>query len=688
MADHSLRIRPVGEGARLVELGEVGPETTARARALADRILNEPLPGILDVLPAYRTVLIRFDSCRLTGDSGGCDGCGTLSPPWSLSRMSGGRVVEIPVCYGNEYGPDLEDVAAHVGLEPDEVVRQHAGALYRVEFLGFSPGFPFLSGLPAALATPRLGTPRTRVPAGSVAIGGPQTGFYPLPSPGGWRLIGRVLNLGFDPARPETLPYGPGDMIRFISVPPNEIPSRPDRARQPSGSVATSRPCRGAAHRPLVRAAPAARTPTANGASSTRQRRTSDGNNLQNNSPSLLVRRPGPYTTVQDLGRIGLARMGYAPAGAMDRAALQTANVLVGNPAGAAALEIALAGAEFEAEGDIMIAVTGADLSPILDGEPLPLYHAAAMRTGTRLHFAAPRHGLRAYLAVAGGIAVPEVLGSRATDLVGGIGGLDARLLQAGDCLPVGPHEGPIAGYELTCPPAGPTSNLTLRVVWGPEDDWFSEETRALFVETAFRVSDRGDRTGMRLMGGTILAATARSLASEGAVPGAIQVPPDGQPIVLLADSRGVGGYPKIAVVIEADLDLPAQAEPGTIVRFTAVSESEARRLAKAYRASLATLPLRPLPEVTVRCLREVDPANPPTIPCPRRLDCLVSQRCAAPARSRREERSPDGKRSVGETRQAQAERTAVLISELQVQSAGHGLSQSASKIEPETHAM
>src|SRR6185437_3511105 len=147
----------------------------------------------------------------------------------------GGRVVEIPVCYGNEYGPDLVDVADHVGLSPDEVVRRHAGALYRVEFLGFSPGFPFLSGLPPSLATPRLSTPRTRVPAGSVAIGGPQTGFYPLSSPGGWRLIGRIPDLGFDPARPETLPYGPGDLIRFVAVSPSRPAARPVSAHS-SGS--------------------------------------------------------------------------------------------------------------------------------------------------------------------------------------------------------------------------------------------------------------------------------------------------------------------------------------------------------------------------------------------------------------------------------------------------------------------
>jgi len=321
--------------------------------------------------------------------------------------------------------------------------------------------------------------------------------------------------------------------------------------------------------------------------------------------------------------------MGYAPAGALDRAALRTANLLVGNPPDAAGLEIALGGAEFEAAGDLIIAVAGADLTPLLDGESLPPYRAAAMRAGTRLRFAGARSGLRAYLAIGGGIATPEVLGSRSTDLIPGIGGLEGRLLRVGDRVPVGAPEGIGVGYALASPYPSIPSSIRARVIWGPEDDWFSEEARRAFAESPYRVSQRGDRTGIRFEGEPLRLATARSLASEGAVPGAIQIPPDGQPIVLLADSRGVGGYPKIAVVIEADLDRFAQAAPGTPVRFVPVSEEEGRQATRAYREALAALPLRPVPELAVRCLREVDPARPPSVPCPRTLVCLVSGRCA-----------------------------------------------------------
>jgi len=321
--------------------------------------------------------------------------------------------------------------------------------------------------------------------------------------------------------------------------------------------------------------------------------------------------------------------MGYAPAGALDRAALRTANALVGNAPGAAGLEIALAGAEFEAVGDVIIAVTGADLTPLLDGEPLPLYHAAAMRGGMCLRFAAARSGLRAYLAAAGGIVTPEVLGSRATDLIPGIGGLEGRLLRAGDQVPVGEAGAPGVGYAMATPRAIAPAGIHPRVIWGPEDDWFSEEARRAFVGSTYRVSQRGDRTGTRLVGEALPLSTSRSLASEGAAPGAIQIPPDGQPIVLLADSRGVGGYPKIAAVIEADLDCFAQAAPGDSVRFVPISEGEGRQATRAYREALAALPLQRAPELAVRCLREADPARSPGVPCPRTLACLVSGRCA-----------------------------------------------------------
>ncbi|MDB5076789.1 MAG: Allophanate hydrolase subunit 1, partial [Chloroflexi bacterium] len=215
--DPTLSVLPVGEAACLLELGETSPATTARARTLARAVLAAGWTGVYDAVPAYRTVLIRFDP-EATDLSEIEPQIQQLNSMAVADIESEGSIIELPVLYGGELGPDLEDVALHTGLPPDEVVRRHASALYTVEFLGFSPGFPYLSGLPPELSIPRLAAPRSRVPAGAVAIAGHQTGFYPLASPGGWRLIGRIQSFTFDPARPETLPYRPGDRIRFVPI--------------------------------------------------------------------------------------------------------------------------------------------------------------------------------------------------------------------------------------------------------------------------------------------------------------------------------------------------------------------------------------------------------------------------------------------------------------------------------------
>jgi KipI family sensor histidine kinase inhibitor len=576
-------VRPVGDGALLLELGEVSPAITAQARQLAVTIRAAAWPGVYDVVPAYRTVLLRFDPCLADGEALERalleSAAGTAGEP-----EVAGKVVEFPVCYGGLHGPDLDDVAAHTGLAREEVVRLHAEATYRVEFLGFSPGFPYLSGLPAALVTPRLATPRLRVPEGSVGIAGPQTGFYPLASPGGWRLIGRIPALRFDPTRPETLPYAPGDTIRFRPIDEARFAALERMAPPPAV--------------PAIRAEPTC---------------------------GLRVIEAGVGASVQDRGRFGLAALGYATAGAMDADALELANRLVGNGTDAAALEIGHGGV-FEAIGDLVVAVTGADLAPTLDGEPLPCLRAAAMRAGSRLRFGAARSGARCYLAVGGGIAVATVLGSRATDLLAGLGGLEGRALQPGDVLPAGPAADPTIGHALadTYTPRYP-DQIEVRVIWGPQDEWFDQAARALFAASPFRATARGDRTGLRLAGQAIHPAQHRDLASEGGVPGAIQIPPDGNPIVLLADSRGVGGYPKIATVISADLPKVGQARPGTTIHFHPITTIEARRLAQERQGALAALQISPVPELAVRCLLEGRQAT-----CPRSLACLVSRRCLA----------------------------------------------------------
>jgi biotin-dependent carboxylase-like uncharacterized protein len=317
----------------------------------------------------------------------------------------------------------------------------------------------------------------------------------------------------------------------------------------------------------------------------------------------LLIESPGLFTTVQDLGRPGLARFGVSQGGALDREALILGNRLVGNQPEAAALECTLSGPVIQFERDQVIAITGADLGPALDGAPVHGWQPVLAQAGSRLSFAAspPGAGARAYIAVAGGIGTPLVLGSRSTDLVGHFGGVQGRAVQAGDRIPVGT---PLADAELLLrrrlafdPPAY-SNEMEARVTPGPQEDRFTDAGLAAFPGSTYQVTSKADRTGIRLAGPRIEHRTDADLISEGIAHGAIQVPGDGQPIVLLAARQTVGGYVKIATVIGADLDRLGQARPGNQIRFTPVSIETARSAMRAARQRLGPAAIIETPRV------------------------------------------------------------------------------------------
>jgi len=222
-APPALVIRPLAESGLLVEVGAaIEPATTARVMALTAALDAAVLTGVLDVVPSYTTVLVGFDPER-TEPEKLADEIRRLANDPATATAPPARLVTIPVAYGGEWGPDLGDLAAHVGLAPEEVIARHAAGDYVVACMGFAPGFAFLAGLPPELTTPRLAAPRTRVPAGSVGIGGAQTGVYPLPTPGGWRLIGRTPLRPFDLQRAEPFLLRPGDRVRFAPIAETEF---------------------------------------------------------------------------------------------------------------------------------------------------------------------------------------------------------------------------------------------------------------------------------------------------------------------------------------------------------------------------------------------------------------------------------------------------------------------------------
>lgn len=293
----------------------------------------------------------------------------------------------------------------------------------------------------------------------------------------------------------------------------------------------------------------------------------------------IEVLSPGLLTTVQDGGRPGFEQFGVPCAGAMDPFAFRAGNLLVGNNGGEAGLEITLLGPALRFCQEARIAVTGGDLGACINGQPAPLWQTLQLQAGDELSFAGARKGCRAYLAVAGGIEVPAVMGSRATYLRARLGGLEGRALQRGDRLPVGRAGAPVWGRleEGEIPPFG-APVLTVRVVLGPQQDYFSPKGLETFLSEEYLLTNECDRMGYRLDGASIAHQKGADIVSDGIFFGAIQVPGHGKPIVMMADCQTTGGYAKIAGVIGADLPLLAQAKPGDRVHFCAVELSQAHQ--------------------------------------------------------------------------------------------------------------
>ena len=296
----------------------------------------------------------------------------------------------------------------------------------------------------------------------------------------------------------------------------------------------------------------------------------------------LKVLTPGALTSIQDLGRYGYGRYGVAPSGALDSYSLRIANLLVGNREDQACLEAMLMGPRIKFLTESVVAITGGNLSPHRNRQPIEMWQSQVFKKDDVLSFKAAVSGFRAYIAIDGGLGVPAVMGSRSTNLTSGFGGCGGRALTAGDIIhsestgadsavvnrKFNPEWRPLYGKKWS-----------LRVIWGPQDRDFPEKSRDLFVNGAYHMSPQSDRTGIRLEGPAIerKPETDESIISEGVVSGSIQIPGDGKPIIILGETV-TGGYRKIATVISADLPLLGQIKPGDRIQFKAVSWKAAHR--------------------------------------------------------------------------------------------------------------
>ncbi len=307
----------------------------------------------------------------------------------------------------------------------------------------------------------------------------------------------------------------------------------------------------------------------------------------------IILRSPGMLTTVQDLGRTGHQKSGIAVSGALDSRSFSLANLLVGNgSAEAAALEMTLMGATVEFTEANVVAIAGADMGATLNGHPAPIYTAFSVQKGDLLALGLAVAGCRAYLAFAGGLDLPAVMGSRSTNLKCSLGGYQGRALKEGDSIPFAAPviALPEMGKRVLPPEDFSSASVLLRAVPGPQDDYFSGEGLQSFFGASFSVSARSDRMGCVLDGQAIPSATKTDIVSDGIPLGAVQISSDGKPIVMLADRQTTGGYAKIAVVASVDIPLLAQRKPGDSVRFGSISVAEAQRLFRQERKQTGKL--------------------------------------------------------------------------------------------------
>ena len=496
-----------------------GFRTHAPASELA-RMVNQHRPeGIREVIPGLDSVLLEFTDRVRAGEAG----IWLNSLPEDALPLgrpdaapAGRPRVDLPVVFD---GPDLEHLARTIGGSIESVIHRFVAVDYTVACLGFSPGFPYLAGLDPSLHTPRRSVPRTRVPAGSVAIGGTHAGIYPTTSPGGWNLLGRTDEtlLCPDAASVEDMfRLWPGDRVRFQVSYPGDL-------RLPSTTP----------------------TPTS----------------FPHGFELFRVESAGMGLTYQDLGRPGYRRYGVPAGGAMDPESAAAVNRILDNPPDTPVLELCGGGQRLRAQQDVTLAIAGAH------APPGTLAAAFQLRSGEVLEIPPGRWtAVWTYLGIPGGVAARRCLDSVSTNPRAGLG----AGIQAGDALrgvvrsTTRPWPRSVARRML---PAKTRGQGPFRIWPGPQWADFSPAARERFFQGPWQVGSQCDRVGYRLMG-PALPVPLLEMTSEPVLPGSIQIPPEGHPIVIMPDGPTLGGYPQLGVVDPEDLGRLAQLPPGAVLSF------------------------------------------------------------------------------------------------------------------------
>ena len=538
MVRDGMEIQIMGEEGLMIDFGsKMSKEVNIIVKIVSEKLEGLRSLGVKEVIPAYTTILVILDPLK-------ADRNRLIDEVLKMVRNIKSedlkedinRVIEVPTVYDSQYGLDLEDISKLTKLSIEEIINLHSKQVYRVYMVGFIPGFPYMGEVPEEIAVPRLENPRTKVPAGSVGIAGVQTGIYPFESPGGWRIIGRTPLRLFNPNKDPPTLFKIGDYVKF---------------------------------KPISREA----------YDKMRELEWADVGTLKiEGEPILKVDVAGPGVSIQDLGREGYRKYGVPVSGALDKESFMIANMIVGNDVNDACIEIFQSSFEATALQDIIISICGARVYGEIDGEPIENCRAIPVRKGCKITVNGLKDGMVAYMAVAGGINEPIILGSRSHYTTAGIG----RSLCENSIITIAKNR----FNELIdlCPSMNidwkREIRYEFRVIIGPHTRYFTEDMINEFLNMKFTVTSNVNRMGYRLEKeeGAKLKGVGR-LLSCGTIPGAIQVPGDGNPIVLMADAQTTGGYAIIGKMISPDLYAFSQVEPGRKVSFKQISLSEALKI-------------------------------------------------------------------------------------------------------------
>ena len=572
-----MRFLGVNNSAFLIELADL-EETLALfdllqqeiRRGQKDQQDQENFQAIVEIIPAARTLLVIFDA-SLTDEN-------TLETQIAglkleKGQQKSGKLVEIPVVYDGE---DLDDVAALLKIDREELIRRHTESHYQVAFCGFAPGFAYLTGGDPLFNVPRRASPRKSIPAGSVALAGKFGGVYPQPSPGGWQLIGRTDVKMFDLDRDPPSLLKPGDRVHFVDVTKDYTVN----AEGVTNFSFSRNEKAGLTKTGDENEAPKIGKTVGNGKTGSH-----DNAELLPSKKNLKPEEDAVFklvttlmpVTFQDRGRLFQSSQGLSPSGALDQKAMENANRLVGNPREQPVLEFTYGNARMKALQASVIAFTGANLPITIKSAKGTVFvfeknTPLAIDEGDEIILGAPLAGFRSYMALRGGFKVEPVLKSASFDSLSNLG---PKPLVAGDKIFIA-NNSPLQPVLLSLddpyvlPEAG--DNVVLDVVMGPRTDWFTEHSIAMFLEKHWQVTPASNRVGIRLQSDARLERSrSDELPSEGTVTGAIEVPANGEPVLFLRDRPVTGGYPVIANLVEDQINLAAQIPIGASIRFRAV---------------------------------------------------------------------------------------------------------------------